>query len=367
MYYCLNLLLMNFINEHMEINMKISDIQKNENFYFLSGNDTAKDSAYYSLLIGIEAYLKTYSAVAMSFRSYFDEEKQINRAAQENDRYIECYINIAIHIQHFFELEIKRILESENILFSVDAKGDPLITYKLLHNEELKSEDTENLKFIEFSDALNRLTKLVNNNIIDDEVAKVFVTNKELLSVMNFLRNTTLHRGRRFMKYCSLDMLFAQNLLPLIKEVLEQPYYTQYKHFLWNCGVYEIIDKIILEGNKSYLDYPQIALLKEIGRCKLGLVSKPKLDESRDKEYIEKTIEKKIFWNCDDVVKTSKKCPCCQNNTIFAGREFMGYDIDELGDEMGNGAGFQIIRIPDFEEYHECAWCGFKVSSFVEF
>lgn len=347
--------------------MNINNIQKNDDFYFVSGDNTTKDAAYYSLLIGIEAYLKTYYTVAMNLRSYCNEEKWINYAVQENDKYIECYLNIAIHIQHFFELEIKRILESKHILFAVDAKGDPLITHKLLHNIELQSEDTKNLKSIEFSDALNRLIKLVDNNIIVDQVARIFVTNKELLRAINFLRNTTLHRGRRLMKYCSLDMLFAQNLLPLIKEILEQPYYKLYKQFFCDYGVYEIIDKIILEGNESHPDYSHIALLKEIGRCKLELVSRPKLDESKDKEYIEKTIEKKMGYNCDDVVKTDKKCPCCHYNTIFEGRELMGYDIDELGDEMGNGAGFQIIHIPDFEEYYECAWCGFKVSSFIEF
>ena len=208
---------------------------------------------------------------------------------------------------------------------------------------------------------------MVDKKIIEDEVARIFVTNKDLLSAINFLRNTTLHKGRRFLKYCSLDMLFAQNLLPLIKEILEQPYYGLYKHYMSNYGVYEIIDKIIWEGNKSNPDYAQIALLKEIGRSKLELVSKPKLDENKDSEYIEKIIEKKMLYNFNDVVKTDKKCPCCKYNTIFKGHEFIGYDIGELGDEMGNGAGFQIIHIPDFEKYHECAWCGFKVSSFIDF
>ena len=72
--------------------MNINNIQKDDNFYFVSGNNTTKDAAYYSLHIGIEAYLKTYSAVAMSLRSHYDGENQINRAAQENDKYIECYI-----------------------------------------------------------------------------------------------------------------------------------------------------------------------------------------------------------------------------------------------------------------------------------
>ena len=59
----------------------------------------------------------------------------------------------------FFELEVKRILDNENRLYAVDTKGDPLITYKLLNNIEIQQEDTEKLKFIEFSDAINRLGK----------------------------------------------------------------------------------------------------------------------------------------------------------------------------------------------------------------
>lgn len=72
--------------------MNINNIQKNDNFYFVSEDNTTKDAAYYSLLIGIEAYLKTYHSVAMNLRSYRGEEKWINHAMQENDKYIECYL-----------------------------------------------------------------------------------------------------------------------------------------------------------------------------------------------------------------------------------------------------------------------------------
>lgn len=348
--------------------MNLGSIQQNdENFYLISKGNADKDAAYYSLLIGISAYFTTYHNVVMSLRNFHrGDEERINCAAQDNRDYIESYINIAIHIQHFFELEIKRMLEDKHILFAVDAKGDPLITHKLLHNIPLQHEDTEKLKSIEFSDALSRLKKLVNDNIINDDVANKFVDNEQLLMVMNFLRNTTLHRGRRLMKYCSLDRLFAQNLLPFINDIINQPRYVLYKQFYDNSGIYEIIEKIILEGKKDNLDYAQIALLKEIGRCKLKLDSIPKLNENDDKSYIEKLIEKKMLYNGFDVAKTEKKCPCCQYNTIFEGRELLGIDIDELGDEMGNGAGFCVIHIPDYEGYFECAWCGFKVSTFVD-
>lgn len=348
--------------------MNLGNIQQsNDDFYDISVVNTDKDAAYYSLLIGIRAYFTTYHNVAMNLRRFQkDDERRINDAAQENNNYIESYINIAIHIQHFFELEIKRILEDKHILFAVDSKGDPLIMYKLLHNKELQHEDTEKLKSIEFSDALSRLKKLVQNNIINDDVAKIFVAHEQLLKVINFLRNTTLHRGRRLMKYCSLDRLFAQNLLPFINEIMNQPYYALFKRSYDKSGIYEIIDKIILEGKKDALDYTQIALLKEIGRCKLKLESLPKLDETKDKDYIEKIIEKKMLYSGNDVVKIETKCPCCQYNTIFEGRELVGVDIEELGDEMGNGAGFRVIHIPDYEGYFECAWCGFKISTFVD-
>lgn len=342
-------------------------LQSKEDFYIFSGVNTDEDAAYYSLLIGIRAYFTTYQNVALNLRRYQrGDERRINGAAQENNNYIESYINIAIHIQHFFELEIKRILEDEHILFAVDSKGDPLITHKMLHNMMLQYEDTEKLKSIEFSDALSRLKKLVENNIIDDVVAKIFVDNEQLLNVINFLRNTTLHRGRKLMKYCSLDRLFAQNLLPFINEIINQPYYEIYKQNYNKSGIYEIIDKIIFEGKKDDPDYTQIALLKEIGRCKLKLDFLPKLDETEDKDHIEKMIEKKMLYSGNDVAKIEKKCPCCQYNTIFAGRELVGVDIEELGDEMGNGAGFSVVHIPDYESYFECAWCGFKISTFVD-
>ncbi len=96
------------------------------------------------------------------------------------------------------------------------------------------------------------------------------------------------------------------------------------------------------------------------------LDSLPKLYGIKDKDYIEKIIEKKMLYSGNNVAKIETKCPCCQYNTIFEGREIVGVDIEELGDEMDNGAGFRVIHIPDYEGYFECAWCGFKISTFVD-
>ncbi len=70
-------------------------------------------------------------------------------------------MNIAIHIQHFFELETKKTFrKKEHVLFAVDDKGDPIILNKLLKNISLNSEDTKNLKSVEFSEAIDRLKKV---------------------------------------------------------------------------------------------------------------------------------------------------------------------------------------------------------------
>ena len=96
---------------------------------------------------------------------------------------------------------------------------------KLLKNISLNSEDTKNLKSVEFSEAIDRLKKLVENGILTDEVAILFVSNYKLLKALNNLRNTIIHRGKRIMKYCELDDFFSQYVLPFVRDVLNCHYY----------------------------------------------------------------------------------------------------------------------------------------------
>ena len=60
------------------------------------------------------------------------------------------------------------------------------------------------------------------------------------------------------------------------------------------------------------------------------------------------------------------RCPCCDNKTIFSGRDVIGFDIDELGDETSTVGGFQIIHVPIYAEYTECGLCGFTYNDFIE-
>lgn len=351
--------------------MNVDNIMNDDYYYIIKNDSQGEDVAYYSLLIGINEYFKAYHRVYLSLSKY-DRNKRdiINLKIKESESYIESYLNVAIHIQHFFELEIKKILEKKHVLFSVDYKGDPIILNKLINNIPLSKEDTAKMKSVEFSEALTRLNKLVQNGTITDSIGKMLTDNYKLLTALNQLRNTTIHRGRRILKYCELDELFSQNIFPLIKKLFEQSKYSKYLWHYKDKGIYEHILNIITEGNSTTLDYAKIAFEKEMARCKLILKNKVELDEYEDKEYIKKIVEKRNEQYTEQVFNKEvylkdKICPCCKNKTMFRGSEMVGYITEEIGDEM-SGGGVQMIQVPEYVDYFECVWCSFIFTDFMD-
>ena len=93
--------------------MNIDKILSDEYYTFLENNHNV---AFYSLSIGLEEYFETYHQVCVYLSEYErDDKEKINYKAEKNGiGYIKSYLNIAIHIQHFFELETKRLLEKEH-------------------------------------------------------------------------------------------------------------------------------------------------------------------------------------------------------------------------------------------------------------
>ena len=345
--------------------MNIDKILSDEYYTFLENNHNV---AFYSLSIGLEEYFETYHQVCVYLSEYErDDKEKINYKAEKNGiGYIKSYLNIAIHIQHFFELETKRLLEKEHVLFAVDDKGDPIILNKLLKNISLNSEDTKNLKSVEFSEAIDRLKKLVENGILTDEVAILFVSNYKLLKALNNLRNTIIHRGKRIMKYCELDDFFSQYVLPFVRDVLNCHYYRWHLNQIKSKGVYDSICKIIDEGKKATISYSKIAFQKELARCNL-FDYKSNIQKGKEKEEnIKRIIARRLSPHLDERYIKDAKCPCCDNKTIFSGRDVIGFDIDELGDETSTVGGFQIIHVPIYAEYTECGLCGFTYNDFIE-
>ncbi|MEE1256392.1 MAG: hypothetical protein UHN47_07765 [Lachnospiraceae bacterium] len=348
--------------------MDLNRLKENSNYYFSDESSSVRDAAYYSLCIGIEAYLNTYHNLVMSLTEYDRKDSnQINMRAKESEAYIRSYVDIAIHFQHFFELEIKKCLEKENKLLAVDTKGNPVITYKLLNAIELEENEVSSLKSVEFSEALGRLKKLVNGNYVTSDVAKVLVKNDKLLDSLNLLRNTVLHRGRRILNYCDLDMLMTQNILPAIKELFDLSEYVGYVRALEQQGLYSLMTELINIGKKEPFEYDTLALKKEIGRCSLNRKTIANLDNNNedDKDYLELVLERSIEPCLNERYIREVKCPCCNSSTMIEGADVIGMEIDELGDEMGNGAGFSIIHIPVYMRYKNCLRCGLSVDEFL--
>lgn len=341
--------------------MNLDNILQDDHWMFI---DDSRTISFYSLEIGLESYFSTYYSSYRDLPNYTTDDKcLINSRTYESEDYIKCYMNIAIHIQHFFELETKRILEEMHPLYSLDNRGDPLLLYSILNGLELNNDIMKKYKSVEFSEAIDRLGKLVNKNIITDQVGVLFVDNIKLLKALNHLRNTISHRGKRIMQYCDLDEFFTSHLLPFIKTVLECDFYKDILSNYKINGFYDAIDKLIKEGNKTTYDYSQIALIKEIARCKKHM--RPDEIESA-KEDIEKKIRRRIELSVDGGHLEGEKCPCCNNESLFLERDFIGYEYDELGDEMSPTGGFQIIKIPEFFCYTQCVLCGFTYSDFIK-
>ena len=85
--------------------MNIDNILDNEHWMFLEDNT---DVAYYSLTIGLDEFFSTYHAIYLKLKAFDKSNRNyINEHTKDSTSYIKCYLNIAIHIQHFFELETK--------------------------------------------------------------------------------------------------------------------------------------------------------------------------------------------------------------------------------------------------------------------
>lgn len=240
-----------------------------------------------------------------------------------------------VHLQHFFELITKDILEKENPLLALRDIKKPVTLHKLLNKEEISESEYNESYSIEFNDVLETIYQLVKNEILSKKSCKIISENKDILSVLNNFRNRIWHRGKFVLKYHSLDEFICKYILPIVTEISNLDEYKCFKHE-WEyrqenkLGV-NIIEKLINEFESPTVDYTKIALFKEIGRVSYYVESKlsqPSIDE---KFKILKKFEQK-----HDMIFNVHICPVCGNESLL---NYYSYEewIDELGDEMGPG------------------------------
>lgn len=341
--------------------------------YYSNNHNDLKNIGFLSLKIALENYFYTYYSIKGELVDYYENGvvsiKNFDKI-KYTDKYYECCFESIVHFQHFFELIIKDILEKENPLLAVRANQNHIIFHKLLKGEDICDSDMDNLYSIEFSEALERITKLLSNNRIDNRF-KFIKDYNNVLKALNTFRNRTWHRGMFSLKYDSFDEFVGRYILPLVIEIISLEEYLDYE-YMWKysenyIGV-DIIDEIVREWKNSAINYTKLAFLKELGRS--AYIKKDKILKMRSNKEIENIIS---YMREDEDINIIRsvlssdsemiimKCPSCGNHSLIVTLN-VGEHIDEL---CGSG-GWQMSRsYYGYEDTVECINCTFEVNKYV--
>lgn len=217
--------------------------------------------------------------------------------------------------------------------------------------------DTKKLKSIEFSEAIKRLKRLVDEQIITDEAAIILAQHQDELISLNTLRNTIIHRGKRILHYCELDEYFSQFILPVMIELFNCKYYEGYLWRIEESGSYECICNIVNEGKKQPVNYSKIACEKEKVRCKLKMIEKGRKTTEANNNVTNIIISQQFLSrnHSDETgqLLENKKCPCCGNNFMFSRKMVVDFTFDDIKDEHEIPDEFEAELVPVFSEYVE--------------
>jgi len=228
--------------------------------------------ALYSLRVAIKAYASTYYYLRNKLH-YFDikpgETEENFISAYNNNYYMNCAETI-IHFQHFFELVIKDLLRKIHVLLANDASNYPIVLKRLLKNESIDDLNFEQIKSVEFKEALERLIKLIKEENYGKGKYNFIVKNKEILEKLNGLRNRIWHRGTFLLHYPSLDLFVGKYILPLAMEFASLYPYNKVKS-VWkfkalNCNI-DPLKMLINSFKKNQFNIKKIAILKELIRA----------------------------------------------------------------------------------------------------
>lgn len=254
------------------------------------------DLAFLSLRIALKAYFSTYNVLRNRFNP---GDPELDKNLEGNIRYCEACAETIVHFQHFFELIIKDILRSDHFLLASRVHSHPTILHKILHNQELTSDEEQKVQSLEFSDALKTLCALIQSNQIQhcQDVQYIF-DHKCSLEELNILRNRVWHRGAFFLSYTKLDEFIGKFILPIIEATTQLTKYNEvgvlWKYKNTECGI-DPIKSICLEYQTNQpACVGKIALLKEIGRAAYNnpLRDKKVLVQKKDERVAK--IEKQI-------------------------------------------------------------------------
>lgn len=244
-----------------------------------------------------------------------------------------CFSILNFH--RFFELFIKEVL----------GRISPFLSVKMFEKEEeifrymSNSINAEDIKTIEFSDALKRLKFAFNfyregskeyNEVL---IHFKFLKDKKVMDAFDVLsqwRNRIMHNGKTFPNLFAFDYLISQEITPIIHEIINtdiiKSEWGNVFLFKTQTGINVIEEILKVKFNhqdfnnfnkKTYLAscFFILAHLKEIGKASFKLELNTRFNRHHIEPYYENPIGRVERFaesekNCPDYLKTST-CICC--------------------------------------------------------
>lgn len=319
-----------------------------------------EDMALVSLRLALKAYCSTYQSISYSFPAFKEgvlQDLSEKSAFMHSFDYYENYIETVIHLHHFLEISLKRILRREHPLLAVEAQDKHELYFKLVKGHEIGEEEHAKINTIEFSRTLYRLRPLIETEVkIGNTQHQWLLSEYGSLEKLNMLRNRVWHRGTYVLSYNALDMFIGKHILPIALRLAAEEFPDDTR--IWNyqplkCEV-EPLAMIVEEMQKYPYNAHKLAYLKEMGRAAyvnplLSLNAEFGLETHDDIKKAQRLaeVEHSYMWKAKKL-----QCPVCGVDTfvVFSVIEDEAYDK-----ETGERVTIEILVEA------ECTLCTFKV------
>ena len=302
------------------------------------------DAKLTALREGLKNYYETFSITSNGFYEYLHKtNSKIILTEIKGHSFLTKYFSSIIFIHLTFEHFLIEILESKSQLLSKLSRNN-FDLIKILIN--INTIDLTNKQNIDFSEALNRVVKLINNqNELPNEyklVSKYDFIKKhyKTLKTLSLLRNNIIHEGKTMLNRYIYELFFVNNLLPLIRDFLNSQEQKDIKPFIERnlyCKknvINEIIKEPLPEEYDNMANYENTKRLlnrinhfKELGRASYNnpLHMFENFTNYDQKENIEQTYNKRIREDAELYVKFKQQtmghykdytCPNCGTKSL---------------------------------------------------
>jgi hypothetical protein len=335
-----------------------------DGFNFDTKESDSVDLALISLRTALYSYFSTYQTFQHRLHIFLRPNSQEDVDFNHSNDYCERCADCIVHFQHFAELVCKSFLRRDHPLLSDIASGNANIVHKLLHGKSLSTDEQAGVQSIEFSVALDRLSKLIKSKQLRDfSDAEFILKYKEALEQLNKLRNRVWHRGLYILRYQALDKFIGQFILPFVKEVLSHPHYANSRHVALyaqpSCKI-DPIDEIIKHFISEPYSVKKVAFLKELGRAAydnpLALRGKP---SASMKSFLPSFFEpdrrraEKIATTLAQAGDEIDTCPVCGIRSLI-----ILEDMESYTEEDG-----ETEHVYTYTHTADCANCGFQINA----